>query len=198
MGICEQNLFIKMDNDRNSPSLPTTHFDAEPSPFGVGEQDHTQLQQEETKNYKLWNFEYWSFLFNVDTTQVGHRLLKSLIPWPPTFFDVIAKNPDLYGPFWIASTLVFILAATGNVARFLTSWTNDKTNEWSYNLDKLSVAAGTLYGYLGVVPLLLFFVFKWQGIKLRWLHLVCIYGYSLFIYIPISVRKLLFLNFYSS
>lgn len=39
----------------------------------------------------------------------------SLIPWPPSFLDMVRANPDLYGPFWITTTVVFLMAAAGKI-----------------------------------------------------------------------------------
>jgi hypothetical protein len=35
------------------------------------------------------------------------------------FLDVLEGNPDLYGPFWIATTVVFILFMGGTVSSYL-------------------------------------------------------------------------------
>lgn len=35
------------------------------------------------------------------------------------FLDVLDGNPDLYGPFWIATTVVFILFVGGTVSQYL-------------------------------------------------------------------------------
>ena len=37
------------------------------------------------------------------------------------FLDVLEGNPDLYGPFWIATTVVFILFLGGTVSQYLAS-----------------------------------------------------------------------------
>ena len=39
----------------------------------------------------------------------------------PIFFALIKEKPDLWGPFWIATTLVFLLAVTGNFTSYLAS-----------------------------------------------------------------------------
>jgi hypothetical protein len=44
--------------------------------------------------YNFWQVEYWRFIFDVDTVQVGKRLLFSLFPYPK-FFQAIQPNPDL-------------------------------------------------------------------------------------------------------
>lgn len=35
------------------------------------------------------------------------------------FLDVLEGNPDLYGPFWIATTVIFILFMGGTVSLYL-------------------------------------------------------------------------------
>ena len=35
------------------------------------------------------------------------------------FLDVLDGNPDLYGPFWIATTMVFILFIGGTISQYL-------------------------------------------------------------------------------
>jgi hypothetical protein len=57
--------------------------------------------------------------FNVTTADVTSRLLHSLVPFNPKFYDISEKTPDLYGPFWIYTTLVFIIAAAGSLAKYI-------------------------------------------------------------------------------
>lgn len=85
----------------------------------------------------FWSLEYYTFLFNVDTNEVLYRLLRSLIPYPPTFLDLVKRNPDLYGPFWIASTLIFFITFSSHIAAYLSSGSS-----YEYDVGKLR--------YLGV------------------------------------------------
>jgi len=147
----------------------------------------TQQIPIEQKDYHIWNVQYYSFLFNVDTKQVGHRVIRALSPFPPTFFDVIAANPDMYGPFWIATTMVFLLAATGNVASYFMHLRNSgSSTSWKFDIDKLSEAVGVIYGFITVIPLLLWGFCRYRKIPLRLMDILCIYGYSFVVYIPIS------------
>jgi hypothetical protein len=59
--------------------------------------------------------------FNVTTVDVRTRLLHSLIPFNPKFYDISTSKPDLYGPFWIYTTLIFIIAAAGSISGYLQS-----------------------------------------------------------------------------
>ncbi|EDO34481.1 predicted protein [Nematostella vectensis] len=80
---------------------------------------------------------YQAFL-DVDTYQVGHRILGSMVPAYKRNFLIshIRPNPDLYGPFWVCATLVFTTAIAGNLASYLVH-TGD--HEWVYDFHKVSV-----------------------------------------------------------
>ena len=42
--------------------------------------------------------------------------------WPrANFLDVLEGNPDLYGPFWIATTVVFFLFLGGTINEYAAS-----------------------------------------------------------------------------
>lgn len=64
-------------------------------------------------------FSFLKQYFNVTTADVRSRLIHSLIPFNPKFYDISEKSPDLYGPFWIYTTLVFIIAAAGSLSRYI-------------------------------------------------------------------------------
>jgi len=136
----------------------------------------------EEKTLHVWNIEYYSFLFNVDTTEVGLRMLRSVIPFSVEFFKSVENNPDLYGPFWIATTLIFVIAASGNFA----DWLHNR-DDFHYHFEEVSWAAGAIYGYVSILPLVLWLACRWLSVKLSLLQTLCIYGYSLFIFIPISI-----------
>ena len=116
------------------------------------------------------------------------------------FFDHVGDNPDLYGPFWIASTLVFVSAAAGNTASYIayrgssSSSSGDappvedgNVSGWYYDVDKVYASLGLFYGYVGVVGLGLWIALRWgfkAGIGLA--KVWCIIGYSLAAYIPMA------------
>jgi hypothetical protein len=49
-----------------------------------------------------------------------------LIPFNTKFYDISHKNPDLYGPFWIYTTLIFIMAASGSLNKYLKGASTDE------------------------------------------------------------------------
>jgi len=88
----------------------------------------------------------------------------------------------MYGPFWICSTLVFVTAALGNFAAYLST----NAASWHYDVNKVSWAAFMFYGYVAVIPLGLYFLLKYLGVVSGLVQLWCLYGYSLFVFIPAS------------
>lgn len=52
-----------------------------------------------------------------------------------SFGEVLHEKPDLYGPFWIATTLIVVIIAASSLLNFF------YTPQTAYNFDKLSVAA---------------------------------------------------------
>jgi hypothetical protein len=51
------------------------------------------------------------------------------------FLDVLEGNPDLYGPFWIATTVVFILFLGGTISKYLAM---EKGLHFAYDFTLLS------------------------------------------------------------
>merc|ERR1712032_1734592 len=99
----------------------------------------------------------------------------------------IRMRPDFYGPFWIATTAVLFLAATGNFARLVEAGSHLHF-EAHYGL--VGIAAAMIYGCLIAVPVVarvaLFFSSEdVTNVDLR--QMICVYGYALAPIIPISM-----------
>ncbi|XP_076463055.1 protein YIPF1-like [Babylonia areolata] len=141
------------------------------------------------KNASFWTFEYYQQFFDVETMQVGGRILGSMLPRPHRNYleSHIRPNPDLYGPFWICTTLVFTTGIAGNLANYLQA--AGQNYQWVYDFHKVTFAATAIFSYWWVVPFILFGLLWWRGNPERYtfLELICLYGYSLAIYIPISL-----------
>uniref|UniRef100_A0A7G3AFR3 Protein YIPF n=1 Tax=Lutzomyia longipalpis TaxID=7200 RepID=A0A7G3AFR3_LUTLO len=154
-----------------------------------------------SKMYSFWSIEYYQQFFNVDTFMVMDRIASAIIPKraPSTYLkSQIGANPDLYGPIWIVITLIFSIAISGNVANYLQQ--ADTNFRWHYNFHLVSYAATAIITYACLFPLGLWAAFKWSlrptsadmetdtsNYTPGLLTLLCIYGYSLAIYIPVSI-----------
>jgi len=149
----------------------------------------------EWKTSNFWTLAFYQQFFDVDTTDVKNRLLYSMVPVPGKSFlqHHIRPRPDLYGPFWICCTLVFSIAISGNLADFLQKSVDpEQGTKWHYDFHKVTLAATAVFSYAGLVPASLYGFLWWSSsgagaATLSFLELVCLYGYSLAIYIPVSL-----------
>ena len=136
-----------------------------------------------SKRY-LWSIGFYQQFFDVDTSQILHRCRSTVYP-RQNFLDVMEGNPDLYGPFWIATTVVVILFMTGTISQYLT--TTGKA-AFAYDFKLLSGAAGLIYGYTLFIPLGLWGVLKWFGSEsANLLECWALYGYGNLIWIPVAL-----------
>eukprot|EP01129_Flabellula_baltica_P007222 TRINITY_DN2786_c0_g1_i1.p1 TRINITY_DN2786_c0_g1~~TRINITY_DN2786_c0_g1_i1.p1 ORF type:complete len:273 (-),score=24.68 TRINITY_DN2786_c0_g1_i1:321-1139(-) len=134
--------------------------------------------------YKCWHVDYWKYWFNVDTNDILWRCLFSLIPFNPSFLERITEKPDLWGPIWVTTTLVAILAVSSNIGSFLTLHEASLSTEGIF---KLLYGAMVIYGYTFIIPLILMFVCKWLKIPLKFPEAASLYGYSMVIFLPIGI-----------
>ncbi|XP_075999352.1 protein YIPF2 [Genypterus blacodes] len=163
-----------------------------------GVEESSELLGGPKTNGGFWTFEYYQSFFNVDTLQVLDRVKGSLIPLPGRNFirHYLKSNPDLYGPFWICVTLVFSMAISGNLSTYL-SQTGNLDSYSRPQFHRVTIAAVVIFMYAWLVPIGLWGFLTWrQGSERQlggysFLETVCVYGYSLFIYIPTSVLWIL-------
>lgn len=139
----------------------------------------------------FWTFEYYQQFFDVDTNRVMERIVWSMIPRPGVSYlqHHIKPKPDLYGPFWICVTLVFTIAISGNLANYLQAAAT-RSYHWRYDFHAVTYAATAIFSYAWLVPVALWSILKWCGgqeARLSFLEILCVYGYSLSIYIPVSI-----------
>ncbi len=97
--------------------------------------------------------------------------------------------PDLYGPFWLASTVVIILAASSSFADYLAFAPSAEHPYWQYDFERLTVAAGIMYAMVSVVPLIAWFIMsrKDSGFDKTLVETLSVYGYSLLVWLPVSL-----------
>ena len=63
---------------------------------------------------------YYRPFFDVDTDEVVGRLKAALLFFAAEpFLTVVRNKPDAYGPWWVATTLVFLVSVTSHVKALL-------------------------------------------------------------------------------
>ncbi|CUG94155.1 Hypothetical protein, putative [Bodo saltans] len=171
----------------------------------------------------FWKMEFYQQFFDIDTKQVLLRMANTLIPMnPPDFlmdrnwhgasggnvlstrddkvFEeagvVLNRNPDLYGPFWITTTLWMTLAVVSNImdkiayernAQSVIDGTTAPSTGWAYNFTMASVACVTMYTYCFGMGAIIWGLMKWKSLPVTYLDAVCLYGYSMFIFLLVAI-----------
>ncbi|CBJ32425.1 conserved unknown protein [Ectocarpus siliculosus] len=117
---------------------------------------------------------FYQQFFRVDTKDVTERWLHSILSWrrETGFLDLVADNPDAYGPFWNSTSLIFLIAFTTNLS------------EGGYDLNTLVVSTWIVYGFAACAPLAVWLVLNQMDLPVPLVKLGCMYGYSLGPYLP--------------
>ncbi|OCK84324.1 Yip1-domain-containing protein [Lepidopterella palustris CBS 459.81] len=160
----------------------------------------------------LWTLSFYAQFFDVDTNEVIRRCTAAIFP-RANFLDVLEGNPDLYGPFWIATTVIVILFLTGTISQYLAHQGKDhfaydftllsgmlRTNPFllfcsageqvrECLANRLGIgAAGLVYGYTFIIPIGLWGTLKWFGSEsANVLECMALYGYANLIWIPVAL-----------
>ncbi|WPG97759.1 Hypothetical protein R9X50_00054000 [Acrodontium crateriforme] len=144
----------------------------------------SRSNQPSSSNRFLWSIAFYQQFFDVDTSQILHRCRAALFP-KQNFLDVLDGTPDLYGPFWIATTVVVILFLTGTISSYLA---HEGKEHFAYDFTLLSGAAGLIYGYTLFIPLGLWGVLKYFGSESsNLMECWALYGYGNLIWIPVAL-----------
>jgi hypothetical protein len=65
------------------------------------------------------NLQFIGKYFNVEADDIKQKLIASVNPTNKDFHKLAENNPDLYGPFWIYTTLIFLVAFSGNISNYI-------------------------------------------------------------------------------
>ena len=120
---------------------------------------------------------YYKVTFN----DIKLRIKSSFNPLKNDFMEIADKNPDLYGPFWIYTTLIYVLAAGGALSYYFTDSDNN------YFQMFVPVASSILYSFGFGFPFALWLCMKLFKVEMKYVSLICLYGYSLFCLIPVLI-----------
>ena len=120
--------------------------------------------------------------FQITSQDFLLRLLNSLIPFNNKFQNLVKDRPDLYGPIWIYSSLIIIISSTGSLTRTLQG-----NNNKNFFQEFVPIAAVVIYSVGFGLPILIAFLMKIFGTSLSFISVICTYGYSFSIFLPISI-----------
>ncbi|KAH3685975.1 hypothetical protein WICPIJ_003042, partial [Wickerhamomyces pijperi] len=139
--------------------------------------------------------------FNITSSQFTGNIFSSLNPlYKSTEDDQVDDIGDLYGPIWVTATVIFVLFFSNTSANELKNWLSGAQDRYKYDFALFTGAIGLLYGYVGLIPVLLYavsvFYFKLPNF-LNLTKLMAIYGYANFVWVPAAVLAM-FRGFFGS
>ena len=104
--------------------------------------------------------EFFAQYFDVTTVDIRNRLVASLVPFNTKFHQLYKDKPVLFGPFWVYTTLIILIAIAGNLSRYL------QMDDFSYNFNFIPVAATVLYCIALGLPMALKLIMRFLGVEL--------------------------------
>lgn len=140
-------------------------------------------EKEETKQTvdiqgysRFLHMSFWQQYFDVSQEEVMKRVSASIKPVKPDFQQLTKNKPDLYGPFWILTTLIVWLSMTGNLARFFRHFEHAK---FEFHLEYVRYAVSFIYGYGIVFSNIIWLTLYLFKSNTKPIDVMCLYGYSL-------------------
>lgn len=164
---------------------------------------------------KFWNVGFFQQFFDVDTKLVLMRVANALVPVkPPDFLInrdwrsggsqqpssgfqeaelVPSRKPDLYGPFWIGTTLWMTLAIVSNIMSQIAfnKVKHEDGKKWRYDFTIASVACAVIYFYCFGLGCIMWGLMKYHALPISLVDTLCLYGYSLFVFFPVIFLSLI-------
>lgn len=61
---------------------------------------------------------------------------------------------------------------------------------WEYDFQNVVTLSSVVYGFVCIAPMAVWILFRQLEIQINLLPIICLYGYSLFVYIPAAVSAL--------
>jgi len=136
----------------------------------------------------FWSVEFYQPYFDVDTFTVLKRCYTTLLPFSPNYLTSLSSGSDLYGPFWVSTTLILALFLSSSLAASISKYLSAPGTEYDYNFGLLGLAATIVYAYSFGVPLAFWLTLRYFGVG-EWgiVDALGVWGYGLFVWIPVSM-----------
>ncbi|CCW67929.1 unnamed protein product [Phytomonas sp. Hart1] len=121
-----------------------------------------------------------------------------VIPQEDLIIDgiVLSRNPDLYGPFWICTTLWMLLGMVSNIMARIAhfKYEKDPSKTWTYDFSVASVACMVIYLYCFALGAAVWMGMHWKNLPITLTDTLCLYGYSMFIFIIAALLCMIPIN----
>ena len=127
-------------------------------------------------------FNWLKKYFQITSKDFFRRILLSIIPFNTKFYETIENSPDFYGPFWIYTSFIILVSGCGSLTR-----TIQGKRDTNFFQEFVPTAALLIYCIGFGVPIFLAVLSKLFGAKIDVAPVICVYGYSYTIFLPIII-----------
>jgi len=175
--------------DKNLPPILPQENEVKTEEVKTEKEEETkENDQKKDSAFSFFNLEKLLCIFNfikpyfkVKYNDIKTRVISSFIPLNNNFIKIANDNPDLYGPFWIYTTLIYVMAAGGALSYYFTNSANN------YFQMFVPVAGSIIYTFGFGFPFALWICMKLFKIDMKYVSLICLYGYSLTCLVPVLI-----------
>ena len=178
-----------IENINSTSNYPNYNNNIQSTSNNPTEYPDSNLINKATENTKtswfdniMCNMSCLQTYFDIETDDIIKRIIASLIPCNKNFINLVEKKPDLYGPFWIYTTLIFIIASAGSLTKYIHG-----ADQEDYFQKFIPVAGAVIYGIGFCLPLIVKALMQIFGSETSFVLVLCIYAYSFSIYAPIFI-----------
>ena len=172
------------ENNTNSSPFENNQIEEQPMDKVENTSEEETKKEAPSKSFLeklLCVFNFIRPYFKITYNDIKTRIIKSFIPIKNDFLDIVSEKPDLYGPFWIYTTLIYVIAAGGALSYYFTNAVNN------YFQLFVPVAGSILYSFGFGFPFVLWLCLKIFKIEMKYVSLICLYGYSLTCFVPVLI-----------
>ena len=172
------------ENNTNSSPFENNQIEEQPMDKVENTSEEETKKEAPSKSFLeklLCVFNFIRPYFKITYNDIKSRIIKSFIPIKNDFLDIVSEKPDLYGPFWIYTTLIYVIAAGGALSYYFTNAVNN------YFQLFVPVAGSILYSFGFGFPFVLWLCLKIFKIEMKYVSLICLYGYSLTCFVPVLI-----------
>ena len=146
-------------------------------------------------NAPFYSLNYYKPYFDITTDVLFARMMRAVNPKSTVLYTDDA-TPDLYGPFWITTTLCLLLAVCSNLASYIELKTSvheegEKEPSWHYDFRTLTVSVSVFYSLITWVPVVFYVLLSRAGHPRGLVELICIQGYSFSVLLGVIVMMLI-------
>jgi len=144
-----------------------------------------------TSACSILTVDYWKEYFDVTESEILSKFKAGLNPTTNIFEQLIDQKVDLYGPFWISTTLIFAMIVAPRL------WSVLFFQDITFDISKIGFAFTLIYGGLGVFTFVFFGVSKFMGISVPLFRTAAIYGYSYSVFLAAALGTILSMSFFN-